>query len=262
MNRKNFHVTCQRFGIDISEEAAKRISEHVTIEPVVRISNAFIYHHSSINAFTYLVEGGIYNTKIGRYCSIGSNVNIGQGNHPIDWLSTNPFQYDRTFLFKSGDKYSYKSEYEGYIADSENRRYALDSIRRPPTIIGNDVWIAHGVIILPGVKIGNGVIIGAGSVVTKDIPDYAIAVGNPARTIKYRFSNNIINQLLDIEWWNFPPWELHKANVSFNNIDEAINQIKEYKKFNKLTKYNHDTLTIADVLKFHNDEMNNKLGGI
>lgn len=78
--------------------------------------------------------------------------------------------------------------------------------------IGNDVWIGTRVIIMGGVKIGNGAVIGAGAIVTKDVPDYAIAVGVPAKVVKYRFSPDIIEKLLELQWWNLSEEEL-KENI-------------------------------------------------
>lgn len=74
--------------------------------------------------------------------------------------------------------------------------------------IGSDVWIGRNVLILPGVKIGNGVIVGAGAVVTKDVPDYAVLVGNPGRVKRYRFEKNQIKRLLQIKWWD---WDYDKV---------------------------------------------------
>ena len=73
-----------------------------------------------------------------------------------------------------------------------------------PVVIGNGVWIGDSVIVLPGVRIGDGSVIGAGSVVTKSIPDYAVAAGVPARVIRYRFSPQVIEVLRRIEWWAWP----------------------------------------------------------
>ena len=101
-------------------------------------------------------------------------------------------------------------------------------------IIGNDVWIGQGVTIIKkhGIKIGNGVVIGSGALVNRDIPDYAIVVGRPARIIKYRFDYEIIEQLNKIKWWDFPlnvikeNWDIISRNAD-RKIIEKIWKIKE-----------------------------------
>lgn len=80
-------------------------------------------------------------------------------------------------------------------------------------ILGNDIWIAAGVDILRGITIGSGAIIGAGTVVTKDVPPYAVVVGNPGKVIRMRCSEEIIKRMLEIEWWDFP------SDVISNNLD-------------------------------------------
>lgn len=94
----------------------------------------------------------------------------------------------------------------------------------PKTVIGHDVWIGRKAIIMPGVKVGNGAIVGAGAVVTKDVPDYAIVAGVPAKIIKYRFPDLIIQELLSVKWWQYGLWDLQ--NIDFENIFQAINEIK------------------------------------
>ena len=113
-------------------------------------------------------------TTIGRYCSIARTVFAFNRNHPLQWKSTHAYFFNPKL---------------GYVEE--------DPLEFSPLEIGNDVWIAHGVIILPSVrKIGDGAVIGAGAVVHSDVPAYGIAVGIPARVIKYRFSRETIAELM------------------------------------------------------------------
>ena len=127
---------------------------------------------------SYINSGSIYSgAYIGRYCSIGYGVSIGAGHHDLSLLSTSSW-------FESGAGSKVK------MAEPEVR------IR-----IKNDVWIGSNVMIMNGVTIGNGACIGAGSIVTKDVPDYAIVIGVPARMLKMRFDQPIIDRLLKLKWW-------------------------------------------------------------
>lgn len=140
------------------------------------MSNCEIDHLSFIGKYAYIGKNTfITKAKIGNYCSIANNVSIGPGEHNISKISTNS-------LF-------YNNEY--------------DELTKLNCIIQNDVWIGVDSIILRGVTIGNGAIIGANSVVTKDIPAYAIAVGNPAKVIKYRFSNKKKEIIIKSNWWKY-----------------------------------------------------------
>lgn len=126
--------------------------------------------------------------KIGNFSSFGKGVRVIPQNHPYKTLSTHPYLYEHQF---------------GFIAQ--------DNLIPSCTEIGSDVWIGHSAIILAGCrKIGHGAIVGAGAIVTKDVPDYAIVAGNPARVIKYRFSEATIERLLSEQWWNQGLEYLHK----------------------------------------------------
>lgn len=138
------------------------------------------------------IWGGETYYTVGKFCSIAGNLVIMLGgNHRVDWISTYPFMAF-THQFPNA------SNIQGHPATKGN------------VIIGNDVWIGNNVTIMSGVTIGDGAVIGAHSVVAKNIPPYAIAVGNPARVVKYRFDANTIEQLLKLQWWNWPIEKIRK----------------------------------------------------
>ena len=146
---------------------------------------------------------------IGKYCSIADDVLIVGDNHsfrrvanfPLPWWIENikgvPFQPPKDFSFEKG----------------------------VPIVIGNDVWIGAGAIILPKVRIGNGAIIGAGAVVTHDVPPYAIVTGVPARILRFQFSRDQIEQLESIAWWNWSDEKIVK-NIDrfYSDIDSFIQE--------------------------------------
>lgn len=135
----------------------------------------------------------ILNTTIGRFCSIGDNVSIGLSNHRMDLLSTSPCFSEKK------DSVKFKT-------------YKGKSISDITTTIGNDVWIGEKVLIKAGLSLGDGCIVGMGSVVTKDVPPYTIVAGNPAKIIKYRFEDSVVQKLLKYKWWNLPDDILQKNN--------------------------------------------------
>lgn len=140
--------------------------------------------------------------SVGSFCSFapGANVVI---NHSIDLISTHPFLY---YSEAEGIIYEdYKDEYGYYISGVKprGRRYKTTDNRLRITI-GNDVWLGENVIVTNGANIGNGVIAGAGTVITKDVPDYAIVIGNPARVLRYRYDSAQIDALNKIRWWDWP----------------------------------------------------------
>lgn len=125
---------------------------------------------------------------IGRYCALATGVRfiMNGANHALGGVTTYPFQ-----IFGSGWE-------KGFDPTS------LDSGYRGDTVVGHDVWIGTQAVIMPGVTIGHGAIIGSFSVVTKDVPPYAIVAGNPAEVRKMRFDEATVAGLLDIAWWDWP----------------------------------------------------------
>ncbi|WP_317047887.1 CatB-related O-acetyltransferase [Cognataquiflexum aquatile] len=167
------------------------------------IFNDVLMDSCEIGDHTYIQKRStIFNAKIGKFCSIASGVTIGPGSHKLDSISTHPIFYlNKTPLVKKFSK---------------SDLYSVSKV----TIIENDVWIGEKAIVMDGVKIGTGSVVASGAVVTKDVPPYAIVGGVPAKLIKYRFSDQIIDDLLQSEWWNMPEVELEKKFLSFINIDE------------------------------------------
>lgn len=132
-------------------------------------------------------------TSIGRYCSIAQSVQLAAGRHPSSqFVSTHPAFFST--LKQSGFSYVNEQKFEEYKYADEEKKYLL--------IIGNDVWIGANVLLLEGITIGDGAIVGAGSVVTKDVPPFSIVAGSPARVIRYRFTEDEIAFLNEFQWWN------------------------------------------------------------
>ncbi|WP_114936352.1 CatB-related O-acetyltransferase [Mucilaginibacter endophyticus] len=145
-------------------------------------------------------------TTIGKFCSLGPNLLCGWGIHPIDGIATSPIFYST--LKQVGFTYSSSNKIE----------------ERKPIEIGNDVFIGANVTILDGVKISDGCVIGAGAVVSKDIPPYAVAVGSPIKIIKFRFSDEVIEKLLKLEWWNKDEAVHKDVEKNFFNVSDFLNK--------------------------------------
>jgi acetyltransferase-like isoleucine patch superfamily enzyme len=173
------------------------------------------YFDVEVGAYSYgagLLPGEFpKGVKIGRYVSIAADVKVYLRNHPYKRLSMHPFFYNSAL---------------GYVEK--------DTISEHGLVIGHDVWIGYGAIITPGCHIiNNGAVIAAGSVVTKDVPAYAIVAGNPAKIIKYRFDPQTIDKVERSQWWNHSINELlphnHDFLVDLENMSPEKNLLNSIK---------------------------------
>lgn len=153
--------------------------------------------HSEVGDYTYVgPKARIIYAKIGKFCSIAGETCIGMGTHPLDYISSSPIFFSK----KNGTGKRWVSK------NVDFKEYNTINI-------GNDVWIGSRAMILGGVTIGDGAVVGAGALVTKDVPPYAIVGGIPARIIRYRFDNSKIEYLLKSKWWDRSETDL-KSKIS------------------------------------------------
>ena len=185
------------------------------IEPTARIIESTLGVWTAVGARTLIQETvvGDYSyasndcdiiySQIGKFCSLASHVRINPGNHPLWRAALHHFTYRS----------------RSYNLHAEDDRGFFEWRRSHPVVLGDDVWIGHGAILLPGVKVGTGAVVGAGAVVTKEVSPFTIVVGIPARTIRRRVSLDVENALMRIRWWDWPHEKLAETLVDFRKLD-------------------------------------------
>ena len=178
------------------------------IDRSARLNRKSRVFHSKLGAYSYLGRSSsLVYAEVGKFCSIAGGVSVGLATHTINHISTSPiFTQKHNSLGVSWAQHNFESPYK-------------------PIVIGNDVWIGSRAIVLGGINIGNGAIIAAGAVVTKDVPPYAIVGGVPARIIRYRFSEDIIKRLCDINWWDYSDDLLRSSINVFQKADCSLEDV-------------------------------------
>lgn len=162
----------------------------------VVVAERVILREVAVGDFSYFERHAeaIY-TSIGKFCSIAANTRINALEHPIERITSHKITYRPNEYFR----------YLGVDGAFRARRQAKR------VMIGNDVWIGHGAVVLPGVSIGDGAVVGANAVVTRDVAPFEIVAGTPARTLRRRFPDAICDRIEQLAWWDWPLERLFEA---------------------------------------------------
>ncbi|AXQ28360.1 antibiotic acetyltransferase [Solimonas sp. K1W22B-7] len=175
----------------------------------------------TFGAFSYvngMYTSSLYDTRVGRYCSIAEAAIVGPYEHPTDGLSTH------TFAFSAPEDFPPFAVFQEFKDLATLRK--RDDVNRDFTEIGHDVWIGAGAFIKRGVKIGDGAVVAAHALVTRDVPPYSIVVGTPAKVTRLRFSDDIVERLMKLQWWryNLAP---HKNELDYSRIEGALEGLEQ-----------------------------------
>lgn len=223
----------KRIAIELNTKSIMRQKTYINKGTVLRgrnyVGKGTVLTNVDLGFGSYIsANGDLSNARVGKYCSIGPRLSSIGGNHPLkEFVSTHPAFYASS----NGAGFSYMTEINDRLEEKSDAIFSedkyIDEGKGYFYEIGNDVWIGANVSICQGVKIGDGAVVGACSLVNKDVEPYAIYAGVPAKKIGQRFSDEEISKLLEMKWWDKDEaWiKLHAAE--FRNAKEfVLNQDK------------------------------------
>ncbi|HKY91485.1 MAG TPA: CatB-related O-acetyltransferase [Nevskiaceae bacterium] len=197
----------------------------------------------TIGAFSLIKGRGTtiaYRAAIGRFAQIAESVVIGPNEQPVDWFSCHPFAFTR----RDEQPRLYElSEFERLAPDGSEAAHYTSTVRNE-TFVGHDTWIGANAVVLRGVRIGDGAIVGAGSVVTQDVPAYAIVTGTPARVTRLRFPESVVERLLRLQWWLYD-LAPYKHDVDFSRVERTLAYFEEMKALGLLEELKPETYRLV-----------------
>ncbi|WP_062742812.1 CatB-related O-acetyltransferase [Erwinia persicina] len=215
-----FNIKMRKKNIYLSLDASVK---NCSFETNIAILGNAVVLNSNIGRGTYIGSGSLLKgCKIGRFCSIAPDVKIVTGNHPTSgFISTHPMFYSATneTLPLLGLDTLKKDKFANYSYADSDKKFV---------VINNDVWIGQNVLIMNGVSIGNGAVIAAGSVVNRNVEPYSIVGGVPAKLIKKRFSEDIIDKINGFAWWDREIDDLKMDAELFESIEEYYSKKARY----------------------------------
>jgi len=184
------------------------ILQEASVDKTAAICSGVKFYRGSIGRYSYIGNNSfVIDTIIGNFTSISTDCYIGGTSHPTKWVSTSPVFHKWSNIMKKNFS---RHEFEIFAK----------------TRIGNDVWIGNRVMIKAGVTIGDGAIIGMGSIVTKDVGSYEIWAGNPAKLIRKRFEDDMIDEFLRVKWWNWDDAKIEAHSELFTSPENLLQEIK------------------------------------
>jgi acetyltransferase-like isoleucine patch superfamily enzyme len=190
----------------------------------------------AMGAFSYSVSGFAGLVRVGRYCSFAQDIAWMGGDHPMHWASTSPVFYDNQPPAIRAFRLNYGHDYE----------VSHPSFPDPTRTIGNDVWIGDQAMIAPGVTIGDGAVIGARALVRHDVPPYAVMAGHPARIIRYRFPEALVERFLAQAWWRYNPAVV--ATLPASEPERFLDSLAEKVSRENIQPMSPTRLTAKDLL--------------
>ena len=209
------------FPEELRDASPTMLSEKPTIHPTCTLRNCKVGGWTMLGANTRMSEVSfddysytagnvsIVYATVGKFCSIANSVRINPGNHPQWRVTQNHLTYRR----------------KQYGFDTREDEEFFQWRRDHHCTIGHDVWIGHGAVIMAGVSVGHGAVIGSGAVVTKDVSDYEVVVGVPAKVIKTRFTDEQIEKLFDIAYWD---WDRETLEARLDDLFDIDSFLEKY----------------------------------
>lgn len=233
-------VVLAQMGLKIPAfSTCHKLKEESWFEPPLMIaSQIHTGNYLQVGAFCSISGGLLGHCEIGRYCALAPDVVIGANEHPTDWLTVSRVTHVQglhdwdAFLYGDAREKAWRS----VMPYAKSTRV---------TRIGNDVWIGQGGLIRSGVTIGDGAIVAAGSVVTKDVPPYAIVAGVPARIVKMRFPEPLVKRLLQVQWWRYSLYDFEK--LPYDRVEATLDAIEAQVEARGIEPYAPAKVTAQDL---------------
>lgn len=235
--RRSASLILNAAGIRLTDGIVDRIAASSSFEaPCVVQGSSSSGAKLSVGAYSGVFGATIWGGKIGRFCSIAKDVHIGLSEHPTDWFTSSMI--------------GYVPDVHGWMTHRAEAglasRLELSPFRsRAPVDVGNDVWIGYGAFVRSGVTIGNGAIVAAGSIVLQDVPPYTIVGGNPARIIRPRFDDTVVERLQKSHWWE---WDVLSLPLKLAEVENSLSTIEDAILSGALQPLRPRRLTLADAL--------------